>query len=89
MRLRLHFAELLTNAISISLAIEIHKNNIDTFRITNKQYYKIILFWKFLSTETDIFRELLPNITNFLQEKCTRQYLFPQIWTYTLSYNLN
>ena len=26
------------------LTIEIHKNNIDTFRVTNKQFYKIILF---------------------------------------------
>ena len=31
-------------AISVSLTIEIHKNNIDTFRVTNKQYYKTILF---------------------------------------------
>ena len=48
--LRLHFAEHLTYAISISSTIETHKNNNDTFRITKKQYYKIILFWKLLST---------------------------------------
>ena len=42
--LRLCSAELLTYAISVSLIIEIHKNNIDTFRYTNKQYYKIMFF---------------------------------------------
>ena len=28
----------------VSSTLEIHKNNIDTFRVNNKQYYKIILF---------------------------------------------
>ena len=42
--LRLHFVELQTYTISVSLTTEIHKNNIDTFRVTKKQYYKIILF---------------------------------------------
>ena len=42
--LGLHFVELPTYAISVSLTIEIHKNNTDTFRVTNKQYYKITLF---------------------------------------------
>ena len=42
--LGLCFVELPTFAISVSLPIEIHKNNTDTFRVTNEQYYKIILF---------------------------------------------
>ena len=41
--LRLHFVELLTYTIFISLTIEIHKNSIDTFIVTNKKYYQIIL----------------------------------------------
>ena len=41
---RLHFVELPTYTISVSLTIAIPKNNIDTFRVTNKQYFKIILF---------------------------------------------
>ena len=66
------FVELPTHAISVSLTIETHKDNTDTFRVTNKQYYKIILFLKFLSNKTDIFRELLPNTSDFFQENCTR-----------------
>ena len=31
-----------------------------------EQYCKIILFYKFLSNETDIFRELLQNTTDSL-----------------------
>ena len=42
--LRLWFARLPTYIISIFLTIEIHKSNIDTFRITNKHYDKIIHF---------------------------------------------
>ena len=42
--LRQRFAELTTYAISFSLTIGIHKNNIDTFRVTSKQYHKIIPF---------------------------------------------
>ena len=41
--LRVRFVKLLINTISVSLTIETHKN-IDTFRVTNKQYYKMILF---------------------------------------------
>ena len=41
---RQHFAKLPTYAISVSVTTEIQKNNIDTFRDTSKQYYKIILF---------------------------------------------
>ena len=41
--LRVRFVKLLISTISSSLTIETHKN-IDTFRVTNKQYYKIILF---------------------------------------------
>ena len=37
--LRLWFAELLTYTISIPLTIEMHKNNIDTFRVTNTTYF--------------------------------------------------
>ena len=40
----LHFVKLPTYVISISLTTEIHKNNADNFNVTNKQYYKIILF---------------------------------------------
>ena len=54
--------------------------------LTYKQCYKIILFWKFLSNKTDIFRELLPNTSDFFQENCTRQYFFlSQMWTYSKS----
>ena len=74
--LRLHFVKLLTYTISVPLTLEIHKNNINTFRVTNKSYYKKILFQKFLSNEMDNFRELLPNIIYFFQEKFTRQYFF-------------
>ena len=38
------FVKLPTYAISVSLTIELHKNNTDTPSVTNKQYYKIILF---------------------------------------------
>ena len=38
------FVKLLTYAISIFLTIEMHKSNIDTSRVTNKQHYKTILF---------------------------------------------
>ena len=40
------------------------KNSNSTSRVTNKQHYKITLFWKFLSNQTDIFKELLPSTTN-------------------------
>ena len=36
------FVEFPNYAISIFLAIKIPKNNIDTSRVTNKQYYKTI-----------------------------------------------
>ena len=68
------FVELLTYALSVSLTIEIHKNNIDTSRVTNK----------FLSNESDILRELLPNTTGFFQGNCIRHYFF-QVWTYSKS----
>ena len=46
----------------------------------------LILFKKFLSNKTDIFRNLLRNTMNFFQENCTRQYFFlSQMWTYILS----
>ena len=54
--LELHFVKLPTYANFVSLVIEIHINNIDTFRVTNKQYYKIILFYKFLSNKRDFQR---------------------------------
>ena len=41
--LRLRFVKLPTYTISISLTTKMHKNNIDNVRVTNKQYYKIIL----------------------------------------------
>ena len=66
--LRLRFVELPTYTISVSLMIEMHKNNTDTFSVTNKQYYKT----KSLSNETDISRELLPNTTDFFQENFAR-----------------
>ena len=42
--LRFHFAELPTYAIFVSLTIKVHRNSIETFRVTNKQCYKIISF---------------------------------------------
>ena len=36
------FVEFPNYAISIFLAIKIPKNNIDTSRVTNKQYYKTV-----------------------------------------------
>ena len=80
------FVKLPTYAISVSLAIEIHENNIETSRVTKKQYYKIILFQKLLLNETDIFRELLLNTTDFPKGNCTRQYFFlSQMLTYSES----
>ena len=52
----------------------LNKNNIASSRVTKKQYCKIILFYKFLSNETDIFRvlmshtlsrEIVPDNTSF------------------------
>ena len=40
--LKLRFVKLPTYAISASLPKEIHKNNTDTFGVTNKQHYKIL-----------------------------------------------
>ena len=42
--------------------------NIDTSRVTTKQYYEIILFYMLLLNETDIFREFLPNTSLFSQK---------------------
>ena len=42
--LGLHFVKLPAYAIFISSVLEIHINNTDTFKVTNKQYYKIIVF---------------------------------------------
>ena len=67
--LQLPFAKLLTYAISVSLTIEIHKNNIDTFRVTNKQYYKIILFLKFLSKLNWHFQEVTDKYYELFPEK--------------------
>ena len=52
-------------------------NNIDTSRVTTKQYCKMILFFKFLSNKTVIFSKILlilltedvPNNT-FLSFRC-------------------
>ena len=38
------FVKLLIYVISFSLTIEIHNKNIDNSKVTNKQYYNIILF---------------------------------------------
>ena len=43
----------------VSLTIEINKNSINTSKVADKKYHKIILFWKLLSNETDNSRELL------------------------------
>ena len=45
-------------------------------RVIPKQYCKILIFYKFLSNKTDIFRELLPNTTDFFHRRCIRQYSF-------------
>ena len=42
--LGLHFVKLPTYAIFVSSVMEIHINNTDTSKVTNTQYYKIILF---------------------------------------------
>ena len=62
-KFKIVFVKLLTYDISASLIIEIHKDNIDTPRVTNEQYYTKILFQKILSNKTDISRESLPNTT--------------------------
>ena len=85
-RVKIVFVELLTYTVSISVTIEIHKKKIDTFRVTNKRYYKIIFFWELLSNKTDIFRELMPNSTDVFQKNVTRRYFFlSQMWTYILN----
>ena len=74
--LRLRFVELPTYTIFISLAIEISKNNIDAFRVFNKQYYKIILTKRFYQTNLTFSesccqilqafsRKILPNNATF------------------------
>ena len=66
---------------------EFISNTIYNSRITTKQYYKMLLFYKFLSNKTDIVRELLPNYRRFSPDEtwwCTRELLFlSQIWTYS------
>ena len=37
----------------------------------------IILFYKFLSNKTDIFSELLPNVTDFFTEEKMDQTILP------------
>ena len=66
--LKLCFYRIPTDAISVSLTIKIHNNNIEFSRVIFQYYYKIILFQKFLSNKTDIFRKLQPNTTNFFRE---------------------
>ena len=84
--LRLRLCWLPSYAIPVLNNFQIHNNNIDIPRTTNKQYYKIILIEKFLPIKTDIFRELLPNNTDFFQENCTTQYFFlVQMWSYSIS----
>ena len=74
--LRLHFVELPTYAIFISLVIEIHINNTDTFRVTDKQFYKMILFKRFLLNKATLSkgycqilqtfsRKIVPDNTSF------------------------
>ena len=84
-RVKTVFVELPTYAISVSLTIEIHKNNIDTSTVTNKQYYKKY-FSKIFYQPKLAFRELLPNTTDFLQGNFTRKYFFlSQTWSYSKS----
>ena len=65
---------------------EFKLKNIDTSRATTKQYYKIVIFYKFLSNKTDIFRELLPNNTEIFHRRCTINYLsHSHMWTYSKS----
>ena len=61
------FVVLPTYVISVALTIEIHKNNINTSNVTNKQHYKIVFVYMFLPNKTDIFRDLLPYTTYFFQ----------------------
>ena len=69
--LRLRSVELFLDlSHSISLTIEtLKKKNIDTFRVTNKQHYKAMLFYKLLSNQADIFTDLLPNTRNLFQRQ--------------------
>ena len=65
---------------------EFISHNIDTTRVTSKQYCKTILFYKYLLNDTDIFRELLLITTDLFHISCTRQYFFlSQMWTYSKS----
>ena len=65
-----HFSEFISHKafpesyykMKLHIFSEFLSNNIYTYRVTTKQYCKIILFYKFLSNKTHIFRELLPNI---------------------------
>ena len=64
--------------VLLHILSEVISNNIviDTFKVTTKQYHKIILFYKFLSDETDIFRKFLPNTTEVFHRRYTRQNFF-------------
>ena len=70
-----HFSEFISHntfsgsyyKIILRIFSEFRLNNINTSRVTSKQYCKTILFYKFLSNETDIFRELLPITTDFFR----------------------
>ena len=58
---------------------EFISNNIDSSRVTNKQYCKIILFYiNFYQTKLT-FSELLSNNTDFFHKRCTRKYLFYEL----------
>ena len=86
--LRIRFAKLPSYAISVSLTIGIHKNNVETFRVTEKQYYKIILFKKVLLNEIDIFREVTDKYHKVFPGKKIATKCWPSIIINPLSANL-
>ena len=64
---------------------EFKSSNIDSFRVTIEQYCKIILFYTFLSNETDIFR-VTDKYDRLFHRRWTRQYLsLYQMRTYSKS----
>ena len=84
----IHFSDIISqNTFSgsyyqttLHIFLEFISNNIDTSRVTTKQYCKIILFYKFLlNSTTDVFKELLTNTTDFFHRRCTKQYFLVSV----------
>ena len=87
-----HFSELIPhNTFSgryykkiLHISSEFLSNNTDTSKLTNSTVQTVL--YTFLSNKTDIFRELLPNTTDFFHRICTRKHFFlSHIRTYSKS----